>query len=544
MFTERYYQREAADAALNYFFDGGKGNPLILMPTGTGKSVVVAGIAKRVLTNWPSQRIIMATVAKELVDQNANKLRGIWPDAPLGICSASLRKFDTESSIIYGSIGTLANRVEKLGHRDLMIVDEAQAVSNVETSQLRKSIKQLQERNPGMPVIGLTATGYRMRTGMLTNEGGVFTDVAYNITDRASYNRLVEEGYLAPLVTRATHTHLDASKLHVFAGEFVQREAANLIAKEEIITAALRETCEAGETRQSWLIFVPDIDSIERCVTILQGWGIACAGVHSKMPQGTVDKNVAAFQAGKLRCMVVADKLTVGFDHAPIDLIACLRPTMSPGWWVQALGRGARPSPDTGKRNCLVLDFTGNTRRVGPVNDPFIPKPAGKKTGEAPIRICDNCGVYNHASARFCGGMSSNDPRYDKDNPNGCGHEFPHVFRLSESPDFMPVVAPTEPDYAWIDVKRVIYTLHEKDGAPPSMRVNYWYGAGQVSEWVTFEHPQRAGLARSWWRKRCADFDAPTTTREALALQSYIKQPKRIYVRMDTKYKEVKDYEF
>lgn len=539
---ERYYQTEAADATLDYFVNGGRGNPLVCMPAGSGKSLVIAGTARRIMDAWPEQRIIMATLSKHLVDQNADKLRQIWPEAPLGICSAALRKFDTDAPIIYGSIGTIANRVDKIGPRSIMFVDEAQAVSNNEETQFRKYIAKLKSLYPGMPVIGYTATPYRMRTGRLIEKGGVFTDIAYNLTDRASYNRLVEEGYLSPMVTRATKTFFDASQLHLQAGEFKTREAADLIAKQDLMVAALREVCEHGETRQAWMIFVPDIENIEFVSGVLQTWGITAVGVHSRMPQGEVDANVAAYKAGEARCIVVADMLTVGFDHPPIDLIACFRPTMSPGWWVQAICRGARISPDTLKTDCMVLDFTGNTRRVGPVNDPYIPKPGGKKTGDAPIRIC-GCGIYNHAAARFCGGYATSDERY---NPrNGCGYEFPRIMELGIQSDTMPVLAATEPVYAWVDVKRVVYTRHQKDlTKPPTMRVSYWYAAGQVSEWLAFESPHMGPKARDWWRKRCTEFEAPSTTDHALVLQSCLKQPKRIYVRMDTKYKEVKDYEF
>lgn len=539
---ERQYQTDAVNATLDYFVHGGKGNPLVCMPAGSGKSYVIANTAKSIIEAWPDQTIIMATIARQLVDQNAEKLRNIWPDAPLGVCSAALRKFDTNAQIIYGSIGTIANRVDKIGPRSIMFVDEAQAISHNEETQFRKYITKLKTMYPHMPVIGYTATPYRMKTGMLTEKGGVFTDIAYNITDRASYNRLVDEGYLAPLVTSATKTFFDASQLHMQGGDFKTSEAADLIAKQELLTAALREVCEHGENRQSWLVFVPDVDNIEFVVNTLRNWGIAATGVHSRMSTGEVDANVEAFKAGAARCMVVADMLTVGFDHPPIDLIACFRPTMSPGWWVQAISRGARPSPETGKYDCLVLDFTGNTRRVGYVNDPFIPRKGGKKTGDAPIRIC-GCGIYNYASARFCGGYPTNHERF---NPKlGCGYEFPRVMELGQQADTMPVVAPTEPQYAWLDVKRVVYTRHQTDTSKPAtMRVSYWYAAGQVSEWLAFESPHMGPKARSWWAKRCTQFAPPDTTDQALALQACLKQPTRIYVRMDTKYKEVKDYEF
>jgi len=540
--SERYYQSEAADAALNYFATGGRGNPLILMPTGTGKSWVLAGMALRIMQAWPNQRLLMATMAKELVEQNAEKLRLAWPGAPLGVCSAALNQYNTGAPIVYGTPGTLINRVGALGHRDVFFVDEAQNVSPEEETQLRQLIAELRKINPYMPVIGLTATGFRTRTGLLTNKGGLFTDVVYDITQRDAYNRLVAEGFLSPLITVRTNTHIDVSNVHLQGGDFKTKEVSELMHKQQLIDAALDEFVQDGDDRVAWMLFAPSIDDVSYCVDVLSQCGVPAVGVHSKMRGTAVDSNVAAYKHGDARCLVVANKLTVGFDHPPIDYIGCLRPTMSPGWWIQATGRGARPSPETGKTNCLVKDFTGNTRRVGPINDPYIARPGGKKTGEAPIRICDECHMYNHASARFCGGTSKLSPEFKGD--TGCGVEFPRVYRISETADFTPIVVTNDPVYAWYDVSRVLYTLHEKDGSPPSMRVTYLCGSEQVSEWVPFEHPTGKMRARSWWLKRTTEFSIPSTTAEALAHQMQLRQPKRIQVRTDTRFPEVANYEY
>ena len=527
--SERWYQAEACEATLNYLAQGGGRNPLIQLPTGTGKSWVIAGLAQRVYKYFPRQRWIMATVAKELVRQNADKLTRVWPHAPLGVCSASLSRYDTHCPIVYGTIGTLANRVQAIGPRDVMIIDEAQAVSNDPKSTLRRLISSLWALNPHMPVIGLTATGYRMRTGVLTGNEGIFTDVVYDMTSKDKYNQLVDEGFIAKLVTVQTDTRIDASAIRVERGDFSTRAATTLVGKRELLEKSLKEVIAKGVNRACWMVFVPGVPNVELAVEFLNRMGIDACGVHSDMKRVDVDNAVADYQRGVYRCMVVADKLTVGFDHPPIDLIACLRPTLSPIWWIQALGRGARPSPETGKLDCLVLDFTGNTRRVGPVNDPFIPRPAGKKTGEAPIRICDECGAYNHASARTC---------------DHCGAEFPRKYELSETADTRAVVDTGEPVHEIWTVKHVLYTRHEKEGSMPSMCVTYWCGSRSVKEWVPFEHPTARYLAHQWWTRRCSTIQTPATTNEALARVKALAEPTRLRVRVDTRYPQVVDYEY
>jgi len=88
MITPRPYQLEAIDSVWNYFLNGHKGNPLILMPTATGKSIVIAFLIKRILECWPDQRILCLTHVQELIEQNYNKIKEAFPLCPAGIHSA------------------------------------------------------------------------------------------------------------------------------------------------------------------------------------------------------------------------------------------------------------------------------------------------------------------------------------------------------------------------------------------------------------------------------------------------------------------------
>ena len=102
MITLRDYQGEAVQSPFDYYASGRTGNPLIAMPTGTGKSIVIAEFCRRVLAYWPNQRIVVATHVKELVEQNARKMLEVWPTAPVGIYSAGLGSRDCMQSIIFG----------------------------------------------------------------------------------------------------------------------------------------------------------------------------------------------------------------------------------------------------------------------------------------------------------------------------------------------------------------------------------------------------------------------------------------------------------
>ena len=215
--------------------------------------------------------------------------------------------------------------------------------------------------------------------------------------------------------------------------------------------------------------------------------------------------------------------LTTGFDFPAIDMIGVLRPTTSTGLWVQMLGRGTRPFP--GKRNCLVLDFAGNTRKLGPINDPVIPKAKGKGGGgEAPVRVCEGCGTYCHASLRQC--------------PE-CGMEFPRELKIKQTAFSDELMKTDVPQVEVFKVDRVTYAEHNKIGRPPTMQVTYTCGLRQFKEWICLEHPGFPGKkARGWWRERSGQ-DAPATTAEALTMIDQLSTPPAIRIWINKQYPEI-----
>jgi DNA repair protein RadD len=549
MYEKRWYQQEAKFSIFEYFEKGGKGNPVIAMPTGTGKSHVIAEFIKDIFALWPTQRVMMLTHVKKLIQQNASKLIEVWPVAPLGIYSAGLNSRDMILPIVFGGIQSVAPAIKRaqaeqtntpqhmrhFGWRDLLIIDEAHLLSPVETTQYQFVIAELLKINPKLKVIGLTATPYRMKQGYIT-DGGIFTDICYDITGIESFNRLIAEGYLAPLIARPTGTFLDTSNLSVRGGEFIENEVDSIIT-DEVIFSAVQEMIYFGQDRQSWLAFGSSIEKAEQINAVLQSFGVASTVVHSKLKK-EADKRITAFQNGEYQCLVNKDMLTTGFDHPPIDLIADLQPTMSPGKHVQKWGRGTRPFAGNflfrAKENCLGLDFAKNVPALGPINDPCIPRKPGKGGGEAPVKICESCGNYNHASARTC---------------EYCGFAFSFQTKIFASAGTVAIVKSTEAQIDYFDVSHVLYSLHEKRNAqgdlitPPSIKVTYICGLQPFSEWVSLENPKASHFAKEWWRQRHTE-EPPLTTHEALRKTNELRIPKRIRVHVNKKYPEVLGCEY
>ena len=529
----RWYQDEAVFSVFDYFNQGNRGNPIVAMPTGTGKSLVIAKLLYDVFCQWSRARVMMLTHVKELIEQNAEELLKCWPTAPLGIYSAGLKQRDVILPIVFGGIQSVSKNVAAFGHRDLIFIDECHLLSPKDNTMYQKTIGELKQINPFLKVIGLSATPFRLKQGMLTDDG-LFTDVCYDVTGFESYNRLIAEGYISPLISKRTTTQIDVSNVGMINGDFNKKQLEAAVDKDEITFAACKEAIELGYNRRSWLAFAAGLANAEHIASMLQSFGIQAVAVHSELSDDENRKRIEAFKRNEIRCIVNMNKLTTGFNYPPIDLIIDLQPTMSPGKHVQKNGRGTRPSPDTGKENCLSLDYARNTIRNGPINDPRIPNKSGKGTGDVPIRICE-CGAYNHAAARFC---------------CSCGMEFSFETKIFGTASEVPILKSDAPIVDYFKVDRVIYNLHEKKSkegvliSPPSIKVSYFCGLQMFNEWVCLEHPGMPGKrARDWWRQRHAE-EPPQYTHEALRRTRELKMPATVRVWVNKPYPEILGYEY
>lgn len=524
----RYYQDEAVQALFDYFARA-RGNPLVALPTATGKSVVIALFCYRALNWYPQTRILMLTHVKELISQNYHKLVEAWPRAPAGVYSAGLGRKDIFKQITFGGIQSVANNVEAFGHIDLVGIDEAHLVGPEEESRYQQVIAQLKQVNPHLKVFGLTATWWRKKQGALTNDG-LFTEICYNKTKPEDFKRFIAEGYLSPLVTKKTNTHFDLSGVGMIGGEYNLKQLEAAVDQETVTHAALREICEHGQDRRAWLLFCSGISHAEHCAQILTNWGIRTGVVHSKISKHERDQVLQDWYAGKLRAVTNNNVLTTGIDYPAIDLIAALRPTQSSLLHVQMLGRGMRPSLPTGKVNCLCLDFAGNTARCGPVDDPNIPgRPRPNGTHDAPVKICDVCNAYNHASARFC---------------DVCASEFPTVEKLSSSASTHDVMTADIPVIETFDVTNVLYANHLSKANNHSIKVTYFAGIRAFYEYIQIGATGYQGHKASMWWKQRHYIDPPETVEDALRFTSELRVPTRIRVWVNKQYPEVLSHEW
>lgn len=514
MHVARAYQEEAINSIYEYFCKS-TGDPLVCMPTATGKSYVIAEFIRRAFAAWPMTRALVLVHVKELIEQNSEELLGIWPNAPIGINSAGLGQRDTVMPIIFGGIASCYQYGELFGHRDLCFVDEAHLMSPEADTMYQKLFAKLREINPKMKVIGLTATWYRLKHGTLT-ESGLFTDICFNICNVEGFARLIHEGYLSPPIPQVTRTKLDISDVGMSGGDFIQGQLQKAVDKQDVTYAAIQEMCERGWDRKAWLVFCSGIEHADHCAEMLNYFGVPATSIHSKVPAKERKRRYEAWKAGEYRAATNNNVLTTGVNYPAIDLIGCLRPTLSPSLWVQMIGRGTRMSPDTGKVNCLVLDYARNSERLGPIDDPKIPRPKLGGGGELPVKICDSCGTYNHIRAKFC---------------ICCGSEFSFAEKLVRHAAPLQLLSHGQPIFETFDISRIMYNRHVgKKSQQASIKVSYLCGLNMFSEFVSFDIGGLPGhLAREWWRQRHTE-DPPATTDEALKKIMECRTPRRVKV--------------
>lgn len=400
----RDYQLKAINKLYEWFESNSSGNPCLVLPTGSGKSHIVAYLCKDALQKWPQTRVLMLTHQQELISQNAEKMRQHWPNAPLGIYSASIGKRQVDA-ITFAGIQSVRGKATVLGHKDLIIIDECHLINNKAQGTYRKLIEDLTSINPNIRIIGLTASPWRLGQGKITDgDDTLFSD----IIEPVSIEELIYHGFLSPLKSKQTKLQIDTSQVKKRGGEYIESELNKAVDSDDYNGPVVDEIVSRAGKRKSWLIFCSGVEHSEHIRDHLIARGITSETVTGKTPKREREHIIDRFKRGEITALTNANVLTTGFDAPNIDLIAMLRPTLSPVLYLQMAGRGMRLKEHTD--HCLVLDFVGNVSEHGPITAIQPPTPSGSGNGEAPVKVCPECFEIVHTSKRSC--------------PE-CGHEFP-----------------------------------------------------------------------------------------------------------------------
>lgn len=384
----RYYQKDCVENAITYMRNGGS-NGIAVLPTATGKSIIIAELIQRLFKHNSNHKIMMVTHVKELIEQNFQQLKKVWAEhdrPPAGMHSAGLERRDTSQPIIYGGIQSCFRNPKLFKRVTVVIIDECHRISDKKAGMYLQFIDGLRTINPDLRVIGFTATPYRMDMGHLL-DGRLFDEVFYDISRAEDFVRLIEQNFLCDLKAVSPDNLLDISKVKIVAGEFSEKSLDENLNRDQISRKIVSETAIRVKDRNKGLAFCISISHAENMAQLFNSVGIPATTIHSKVPSLERDKRILGFRNGKFKIVTNVGVLTTGFDVPDVDFLLLSRPTRSTSLHVQILGRGMRVHDS--KKDTLVLDYAGNILRLGLVNEPNLPLPTNANTES--IVVCMSC---------------------------------------------------------------------------------------------------------------------------------------------------------
>jgi len=528
-FEIRKYQEEVVESLWNAIHkEGGEldynTHPVIAAPTGSGKSVILGMFIKRYLEEYPDDNVLVLSHTQTILEQDLNALREFFPETPIGLYSSGLGSKEIEQITVAG-IQSVYRSMDRFQWFNVIFVDEVHSVNHKSQGMYRNLLD-----SSYAVKIGMSATIFRTGHGYIhQGKGTLFNKLAHDLTSREQFNKLVDDGYLCNLIPVAPDTQLKSHNVKRSAGDYNVKDLARTHDKSYITQAAIENMLHYAEKYKKWLVFAIDIDHADHIAEALRKNGIEARSMHSRTKEDR--RNIINdFKDKKFKALVSVGMITTGFDDPEVDCIILLRPTLSPVLHVQMVGRGLRISP--GKDHCLVLDFAGNTQRLGPINNVRIPD-AGRGRelpGMTPTKVCKECRVINPISATEC---------------YVCGYEFITKTRLTPQAGTNEIIdrTPSKKEPEWVIVDEVSYALHEKSGQPPSVRVVYFSGINTIKEWWCPEHNGFAGK-KAAHMLGYRGYKGELTANAVVQNPHKISAPKKILVDNTGKYPIIKDYIF
>lgn len=368
MFKLREYQQQASDRAVNFFNSKTNKNSIIVLPTGSGKSLVIADIANRL-----DGHTLVFQPSKEILEQNFNKL------CSYGIldCSVYSASFNSKhiSRITFATIGSVRNSPELFSHFKNIIVDECHLV-NAKEGMYKSFFEVL-----NCKILGLTATPYRLSSSsfgsmlkfITRTRPRVFSDVLYNV----QISTLLDMGFLSklnyysmkPVAWNDANLFTNSTGAD-YTDKSIQAEYKRIDFYSYLIEIVNRlMNPKQGGKRKGILVFTRFLEEAERLTKHIEGCQIV-SGDTSKKER---EQLLSDFKAGLIPVIANVGVLTTGFDYPELDTIVIARPTMSLALYYQIVGRAIRPHRN--KESGWIIDLCGNIERFGKVEELKLTEP-------------------------------------------------------------------------------------------------------------------------------------------------------------------------
>jgi len=382
-YTPRDYQKRAIDRA-RAVIRGGKNKPLIVAPTGSGKTVIACAIVEA--AEKKGSRTLFVAHRRELIEQTSKKLDEIGIDH--GVIKAGHPRVRPELPVQVGSVQTLARRLGKGGDPyRLVIVDEAHHATAA-------SYRTVLEASPDAVVLGLTATPYRA-------DGTALGDVFNELIEVTTIGDLIEARHLVePRVFGRQPP--DLSKVQRVGNDYNLGQLAAVMDQAELVEDIVKAWNEKAAGRLT-AVFAVNIEHSKHIAASFLRAGISAGHVDGEMKEDERASVLERLAKGELRVVSNCNILTEGWDLPPCSCVVLARPTRSRSLWKQMCGRALRPAPEVGKVDCLILDHAGCWKRFGFLTDPEENSLKGREKEHSGQGFrCPFCGEEMRGWPKFC----------------------------------------------------------------------------------------------------------------------------------------------
>lgn len=573
-YTLRPYQQEAVKATVRHFKKSDE-SAIIVLPTGSGKSLVISELAR-----LAKHKILVLAHVKELVEQNHQKYESYGLSA--NIFSAGLGRKESQHQVTFGSVQSVAPNLNKFNeHFSLVIVDECHRIGQVDDStdsqnQYQQIIAHLKKINPSLKLLGLTATPYRMGIGWIYqdhyhgfsrgDDNSVFRHCIYEMP----LGLMIKQGFLSPpTLIDAAIAHYDFSSISQNRFGSQNEKALNtLLIKHKRVTKSITEqVVTLSDDRKGVMIFAATIKHANEVMDYLAEFGHqhTSALIIGDTDNNERDEIIARFKKREIKFIVNVAVLTTGFDAPHVDLIALLRPTQSVSLFQQIIGRGLRLCDD--KKDCLIIDYANSGFDI------FSPEVGSEKPSSDSVAVLVPCPVCQFGNTfwgkvdqdgdliehygRRCMGFEDNngervrcDYRFRFKECGQCGQQNDIAARVCQHCDH----AISDPDDLLkkslslkdaMVIRCQAMTMASLNTDPDKLKITYVDEDGHaLSETFNFSHPKALLAFNRQFGSRVAQGTVSftfTTTSEAIALSSKITPPDFVIAKKQKYYWKIQE---
>lgn len=376
MFTLRPYQEKAVDKAIEFFESNDSSKPMLVLPTGSGKSIIIAFITKQL-----KGQVLVLQPSKELLEQNYKKYHAITennPELPVATVYSASVGVKQRGEITFATIGSIYKKAELFKDYKYILIDECHNVppnngkGKGKNSRASMYVKFLSELNS--KVIGLTATPYRLKSYQDYFTQKKYSQINLLNRERPSFfnkflyvvnlKEMYDGGYLCPV--NYIEMKFDGSFLEFNStgAEYTEESVKKAMTRNKVIDKIPGILDQAFKKEQnSCLVFVKWVSEAQRLASITPFSNY----IHALTPKDERAKIIANFKKGNIKTLFNVSVLTEGFDYPELDTVIIARPTASLTLYTQMIGRGIRNAE--GKEKCSVLDMCANLRKFGKIED-------------------------------------------------------------------------------------------------------------------------------------------------------------------------------